>query len=72
MSYENSYDESINTPEIFWARAAKEIEWDQPYRLVLDDSRTPFTRWFVGGELNTGYNSARRFYMHMGPAVRSA
>lgn len=58
--YQEAYDESINNPEKFWGEAAKGIHWYKPYTRVLDDSKKPFYRWFVGGELNTCYNAVDR------------
>ncbi len=58
--YQEAYDESINNPEKFWGEAAKGIHWYKPYTMVLDDSKKPFYRWFVGGELNTCYNAVDR------------
>lgn len=58
--YQEAYDESINNPEKFWGEAAKGIHWYKPYTMVLDDSKKPFYRWFVGGELNTCYNAIDR------------
>ena len=58
--YQEAYDESINNPEKFWGEAAKGIHWYKPYTRVLDDSKKPFYRWFVGGELNTCYNAIDR------------
>lgn len=55
--YQKAYDESINSPDSFWDRAAGEITWYKKYSKVLDDSNKPFYRWFVGGELNTCYNA---------------
>ncbi len=56
-AYQKAYDESINTPDRFWDRAAQEVVWSKKYSKVLDDSRKPFYRWFVNGELNTCYNA---------------
>jgi propionyl-CoA synthetase len=55
--YQKAYDESINKPDIFWDRAAQDVVWYKKYTSVLDESRKPFYRWFVGGELNTCYNA---------------
>ncbi|HOD14963.1 MAG TPA: propionyl-CoA synthetase [Spirochaetota bacterium] len=55
--YKKAYDESINSPDTFWDKAASEIIWSKKYSKVLDDSKKPFYRWFVGGELNTCYNA---------------
>ena len=59
-AYQKAYDESLKNPEEFWGRAAKAVHWDRPYERVLDDSKKPFYRWFVGGEMNTCYNALDR------------
>src|SRR3954452_3988533 len=51
---------SLADPEGFWAEAAKDIDWYQPWRKVLDDSSQPLYRWFVGAEVNTCYNAVDR------------
>jgi propionyl-CoA synthetase len=56
MDYQTVYDLSIKNPEVFWGEAAKAIHWYKPPTKILDDSRKPFYRWFVGGEMNTCYN----------------
>jgi propionyl-CoA synthetase len=55
--YQKAYDQSINNPEIFWDGAAGDVIWYKKYTKVLDDSRKPFYRWFIDGELNTCYNA---------------
>jgi len=60
VSYEAFYRRSIDNPEQFWAEQAKLIHWQKPFDQVLDDSRLPFTRWFVGGETNLCYNAVDR------------
>src|SRR5262249_36114065 len=37
--------------------AAQAVHWHKKWDRVLDDSREPFYRWFVGGEVNTCYNA---------------
>ncbi|MFF4029602.1 acetate--CoA ligase [Streptomyces sviceus] len=44
----------------FWAAAAGRLDWAQPWDEVLDFSRAPFARWFVGGCLNAAYNCLDR------------
>ncbi|WP_329596514.1 acetate--CoA ligase [Streptomyces pseudovenezuelae] len=44
----------------FWAAAAGRLDWAQPWDEVLDFSRAPFARWFVGGRLNAAYNCLDR------------
>ncbi len=51
-TYQRMYAESIATPDVFWGRVAKEIPWIKPWGQVLDWSKAPFAKWFVGGELN--------------------
>lgn len=46
----------------FWHAALQDlgIVWDRPYDSVQDDSRGfPWTRWFVGGQLNIVTNALR-------------
>jgi acetyl-CoA synthetase len=44
----------------FWAAAARRLDWDTPWQQVLDWSRPPFAKWFVGGRLNLAYNCLDR------------
>jgi propionyl-CoA synthetase len=57
---EETYRRSLEDPEAFWAEAAGAIDWDEPWQRVLDDSRTPFYRWFSGGRMNTCHNALDR------------
>lgn len=58
--YQQAYDASLHNPEGFWAEAAREIDWEKPWDKVLDGSKAPFYRWFVGAETNTCYNAVDR------------
>ncbi len=51
-TYERMYRESLDDPEAFWSRVARELPWIEPFRQVLDWSGAPVARWFVGGKLN--------------------
>ncbi len=51
---------SLEDPEAFWAEQAQAIDWVKPWQRVLDDSNSPFFRWFKGAELNTCYNALDR------------
>ncbi|HTI98246.1 MAG TPA: acetate--CoA ligase [Dongiaceae bacterium] len=54
--YKKLYNESIRTPEKFWARqAGAELVWFQPWKKVLQ-WKAPFAKWFVGGRLNVSVN----------------
>jgi propionyl-CoA synthetase len=56
-TYQSLFTRSLTDPEGFWAAAAEDIYWDQRWDRVLDRSREPFYRWFVGGKLNTCFNA---------------
>jgi acetyl-CoA synthetase len=46
-------------PQVFWAKAAKELEWFKPWKKVLEwDS--PWAKWFIGGKINASYNCLDR------------
>ena len=58
--YKRLYDESINSPDTFWARVASELHWFNPWSTVLDSSNHPFFKWFVDGKTNISYNCLDR------------
>jgi propionyl-CoA synthetase len=58
--YDDIHASSLAEPGLFWEQAAEEISWFRRWDAVLDDSRSPFTRWFHGGLLNTCYNALDR------------
>ena len=58
--FEAAYRRSIEDPEGFWAEAARGIDWIKPWDRVLDNSNPPFSRWFVGAEVNTCWNALDR------------
>ncbi|RKG63788.1 propionate--CoA ligase [Corallococcus sp. CA054B] len=59
-SYLDFYRRSIEAPEAFWAEQARLIDWERPFDAVLDASRPPFARWFVGGRTNLCHNAVDR------------
>ena len=61
MSYAAFYQQSIQEPATFWDQEAKLIDWKEPYTQVLDYSRPPFAKWFVGGQTNLCYNAVDRW-----------
>jgi len=61
--YREFHRRSIEDREGFWAEQAQLIQWQRPCRQVLDYSRPPFARWFVGGETNLCHNALDR---HLG------
>jgi acetyl-CoA synthetase len=58
-AYKKLYKESIEKPDKFWAREAKELDWRKKWDKVLD-WKAPFAKWFVGGKLNVCENCVDR------------
>ncbi|MFM8466563.1 MAG: propionate--CoA ligase [Oxalobacteraceae bacterium] len=61
MNYQDFYQQSIEQPEAFWTKEAQRIDWHQPFTQVVDYSRPPFAKWFVGGETNLCHNAIDRW-----------
>ncbi|HLH86469.1 MAG TPA: acetate--CoA ligase [Thermoplasmataceae archaeon] len=59
-NYKSTYRESLENPEEFWSKHAEILDWFRKWDKVLDESRKPFYRWFVGGKLNASYNALDR------------
>ena len=55
--YDEVYARSLQDPDGFWAEAAEDVFWYQKWDKVLDESRSPFYRWFTGAMTNTCYNA---------------
>jgi len=70
-AYEEAFRRGLDDPEGFWGEAATAIDWYRPADRVLDDDRSPFSRWFVGGELNTCHNALDR-HVDAGAGDRTA
>ena len=60
MKFSDLYNQSINDKQAFWGEQAKRIYWHQQPTQILDDSKLPFAKWFVGGETNLCYNMVDR------------
>jgi len=58
--YRDFHHRSIAEREAFWAEEARLVQWQRPFGKVLDYSKPPFARWFVGGETNLCYNAVDR------------
>ena len=58
--YAEFHRRSIEDREGFWREQAMLIDWEQPFDRVLDYSRPPFARWFVGGLTNLCHNAVDR------------
>jgi acetyl-CoA synthetase len=58
--YKRLYAESVNTPEKFWARQARELlAWRRPFKKVLS-WKLPHAKWFEDGQLNVSENCIDR------------
>ena len=59
-TYRDFHRRSLEDRERFWGEEAKLVHWRKPFARVLDFSRPPFAKWFVGGETNLCYNAVDR------------
>ncbi|HDH97279.1 MAG TPA: AMP-dependent synthetase, partial [Proteobacteria bacterium] len=72
--YDALIERSTGDIEWFWDAALKDlgVEWYEPYREVMDDSKGfPWTKWFIGGKLNIVHNCIDR-HIRDGKADRLA
>ena len=58
--YVEAHRRSLADRDAFWRERAALIEWQPPFSQVLDYSRPPFARWFVGGRTNLCHNAVDR------------
>src|ERR1700740_2139145 len=58
--YGEVHARSLRDPEGFWAETAREIDWIEPAKKILDPSVGAYGRWFAGGIVNTCYNALDR------------
>jgi propionyl-CoA synthetase len=66
MDFSDFHKQSITDPQTFWANEAKLIDWNEPFSQVLDYSKPPFTKWFVGGKTNLCHNAVDRWAAKQG------
>jgi propionyl-CoA synthetase len=59
---------SISDPDGFWREQATLIDWHAPFSQVLDYSRPPFAKWFIGGRTNLCHNAVDRHLGELGDA----
>ncbi len=60
MKYQEAFSQSLEDPEAFWGNAADQIDWDRKWDCVLNQSNSPFFKWFPGAKLNTCFNAVDR------------
>jgi acetyl-CoA synthetase len=59
-TYRRLYAESVNAPDRFWGKQAKEfLAWRKPFSSVLK-WKAPHAKWFSGGQLNVAENCLDR------------
>lgn len=59
-SYRRLYAQSVNAPDKFWGKQAKEfLSWRKPFKQVLQ-WKAPHAKWFTGGQLNVSENCVDR------------
>jgi propionyl-CoA synthetase len=57
---------SLSDRESFWKEQANLIDWFEPFTQVIDNSRPPFTKWFLGGKTNLCHNAIDRHLPTLG------
>ncbi|HET7538035.1 MAG TPA: acetate--CoA ligase [Candidatus Didemnitutus sp.] len=58
--YRRLYAESVNAPDKFWAKQAKQfLAWRKPFKQTLQ-WKAPHAKWFTGGQLNVSENCLDR------------
>jgi propionyl-CoA synthetase len=60
MTYVEFHRRSLEDREAFWRDEARLVDWQTPFAQVLDYSRPPFAKWFVGGRTNLCHNAVDR------------
>ena len=63
--YQEMYNQSIEKPDVFWAKMADQFYWEKPWDTVRDYnfsiSKGPVhIEWFKGGKTNIAYNCLDR------------
>ena len=59
-TYKEFHHRSITDREAFWRGEAALVDWQTPFTTVLDYSKPPFAKWFVGGRVNLCHNAVDR------------
>src|SRR4051812_10495420 len=57
--YKKMFKESVQKPEVFWSKVAKELHWFKPWKKVLQ-WKEPDAKWFLGAKTNLSYNCLDR------------
>lgn len=54
--YEKAFQQSLQDPQAYWKTQAQDISWFKQPTNILDDSKSPFIRWFTDGKINITHN----------------
>jgi propionyl-CoA synthetase len=65
-AFNEFHAQSLEKKEAFWAEQAELIDWFEPFSQVLDYSKPPFTKWYLGGKTNLCYNAVDRHLALLG------
>jgi acetyl-CoA synthetase len=61
QQYHEAYEESVKTPEKFWAGIANQFNWIKPFTKVLDWNFDDYSvKWFEDGQMNITTNALDR------------
>ena len=59
-TYREFHRRSLADRDAFWREQAALVDWQTPFSAVLDYTKPPFARWFVGGRTNLCHNAVDR------------
>ncbi|HVN36511.1 MAG TPA: propionate--CoA ligase [Casimicrobiaceae bacterium] len=59
-AYKDFHRRSLAEPDAFWRAEAELVDWQTPFTSVLDYTKPPFAKWFVGGRTNLCHNAVDR------------
>ena len=57
----STHHRSLNDRDQFWSNEAQLVHWETPFEQVLDFSKPPFAKWYVGGKTNLCFNAVDRW-----------
>ena len=58
--YHDVYDGWQKDPQAFWAAAARDIDWIEPPKVILDEKAGVYGHWFPDATCNTCFNAIDR------------
>ena len=61
QAIKSTHYRSLNERDQFWSKEAQLVHWETPFEQVLDFSRPPFAKWYVGGKTNLCFNAVDRW-----------